>query len=144
MLKKNIITPKAFNWGGHNEFIIESKKFSISNINSGLQTSSFSLDGNPYELIISDINLNLEDVFDSFSGIPQLSGSEEQNKWLEENQKTKPHIRMYRLSGVKTSIRLYHNYLDKHGLLGKELYIYLIDSESVLFDQNTEARKPLL
>ena len=106
--------------------MIDNNISKISNFNQGVQKSNFFLDEGPYELCISTKEENLENIFDSYQGILKLSGTEENNIFLEEHQRTKKHIRRYYLKGKGTHISFAKPFLRSTELMDKELFIYLL------------------
>ena len=120
---------KSFFWGNHKEFKINEDNFQIYNKNIGLQNSSFQLEEGNYKLIISSESLvftqELKTIY-TFIGTPILSGTEEQNIFLEENQMIKKHIRYYGLNIEKLNILLSKDFLTSNNILDNKIFIYLI------------------
>ena len=119
-----------FNWGGFKEKQIKySTDIHVNNINIGLQSSSFQLKEGIYRVLIGE-ELNQiftpERIVYKFEGIPQLSGSEKDNLFLEEHQMTKKHIRYYGLLNNSLSFLLSKDFLLENKLLNKKITIYLV------------------
>lgn len=72
-----------FNWGGYKEFILNlNSEIQITNMFTGLQNSSFELKDKEYNIIVSKTKIDGKEI--TFEGIPKLSGSEEDNLFMEE------------------------------------------------------------
>lgn len=125
MLELHINTIDFF-WADYKEYLFATDQVKISNKNVGLQTSTFRIQKGDYTLLISTKKLDQGNVFATFYGTPKLSGSEQDNQFLEEFQMTEPHRRIYHIPSEEINLFIYKDYLIENNLLDKEIYVYLI------------------
>ena len=123
---RSIQNTKTFNWGGYHEFMIDNSAIKIFNFNHGVQKSNFFLDEGTYELCISLKKECFENVFESYQGVFKLSGTEEQNIFLEKHQRTKKHLRRYSIKGKGTYLSIPKDFLETMALRDKKVFIYLL------------------
>jgi len=125
MFIKNLKT-KNFFWAKHKEYIIDETDIIVSNKNTGLQNTSLHLKKGEYTLIITKEQRIFfpEQVIESFKGKLKLSGTEENNEFLEKN--STGHVRKYIISNKYLNLFLSEIFLKENNLKKDEDYfLYL-------------------
>jgi len=121
------LSSDSFCWGDNKEFFLKKGALYIGNRNTGLANSSFFLEEGYFKLIISEVELELDNVLDSISGVPSLCGTEEENRFMEEIAfEDEPHFREYSILSNELNFVINKDYLLKRGLLDKEVFVYLV------------------
>jgi len=129
MVKETFKTT-SFSWGKHyTEFFIDSEDMKVHNREQGLPKTSLFLEDGEYEVIISDKEKVISKITSFSKGIAKLSGTEEENLFLEKYQKSKEHVRSYTLSNEEINFNFSKNFLELNKFLDKELFVYLIKKE---------------
>jgi len=127
MLSINVST-KNFFWANFKEYKIEENGFQIANKNIGLQNSSCFLPEGEYTVIFDNSPriFTPEDIIYSFEGIPELSGSVRDNKWLEEN--TRSHTRQYHVPSDNNLLNAFVTrelFNENNVDIDKKIFIYV-------------------